>query len=40
MTLEEYLKATPGERLRYRLYRNPFVMFFLGPIYVFMLSEP
>ena len=38
MTLEEYLKATPGERLRYRLYRNPFVMFFLGPIYVFMLS--
>jgi len=38
MTLEEYLRATPRERLAYRLYRNPFVMFFLGPIYVFMLS--
>jgi len=38
MTLDEYLKATPGERLRYRLYRNPFLMFLLGPIYVFMLS--
>ncbi|GLV47195.1 fatty acid desaturase [Thermus sp. LT1-2-5] len=38
MTLEEYLQATPRERLAYRLYRNPFVMFLLGPIYVFMLS--
>jgi omega-6 fatty acid desaturase (delta-12 desaturase) len=38
MTLEEFLKATPWERLRYRGYRNPWIMFLLGPIYVFMLS--
>jgi len=38
MTLEEYLKASPWQRFAYRVYRNPFVMFFIGPIYVFMLS--
>ena len=38
MTLEEYLKASPWDKLKYRLYRNPWIMFFLGPIYVFMLS--
>lgn len=38
MTLEEYLKATPWERFKYRVYRNPFIMFFIGPVYVFMLS--
>jgi omega-6 fatty acid desaturase (delta-12 desaturase) len=38
MTLQEYLEATPWQRFAYRVYRNPFVMFFLGPIYVFMLS--
>lgn len=38
MTLEEWLRASPWKRLRYRIYRNPFVMFFIGPIYTFMLS--
>jgi hypothetical protein len=38
MTLQEYLEATPWQRFAYRVYRNPFVMFFIGPIYVFMLS--
>jgi omega-6 fatty acid desaturase (delta-12 desaturase) len=37
MTLQEYLEATPWQRFAYRVYRNPFVMFFIGPIYV-MLS--
>lgn len=38
MTVREYLEATPWERFKYRIYRNPFVMFLIGPIYVFMIS--
>lgn len=38
LTVKEYLEATPWERFKYRVYRNPFVMFLLGPIYVFMIS--
>ncbi len=37
MTLEEYTASTPFRRLCYRLFRNPFVMFGLGPLYSFML---
>ncbi|MBS4176839.1 fatty acid desaturase [Lederbergia citrea] len=39
MTIDEYLEATPMQRLAYRIYRNPFVMFGLGPIYVFLISN-
>ncbi|HZG72967.1 MAG TPA: fatty acid desaturase [Chondromyces sp.] len=39
LTVEEYMKAPLKVRLSYRLYRNPFVMFVLGPIYVFLLSN-
>lgn len=39
MTVEEYTEATPGQRLAYRLYRNPLVMFGLGPIYLFLVSS-
>lgn len=39
MTVEEYDNASFFERLKYRLYRNPFVMFVLGPIFVFLLEN-
>ncbi|UTE71731.1 fatty acid desaturase [Rossellomorea marisflavi] len=39
MTVEEYRAATLKTRLAYRFYRNPFVMFILGPIYVFLLKN-
>lgn len=38
LTLTEYLRASPWERFKYRIYRNPLVMFLVGPIYTFMLS--
>ncbi|CDO04567.1 Fatty acid desaturase [Oceanobacillus picturae] len=39
MTVEEYKEASFWGRLAYRLYRNPFVMFGLGPIYLFLISN-
>ncbi|WP_026576240.1 fatty acid desaturase [Bacillus sp. UNC438CL73TsuS30] len=39
LTVEEYLAAPLRLRLAYRFYRNPFVMFGLGPIYVFLLKN-
>lgn len=39
LTVDEYLAAPTWERLKYRMYRNPFVMFGLGPIYVFLLKN-
>ncbi len=39
MTVEEYEKASKLERLQYRLYRNPFVMFVLGPLYLFLVTN-
>ncbi|KMY51741.1 fatty acid desaturase [Peribacillus loiseleuriae] len=39
MTVEEYVAASPWGRLQYRLYRNPIVMFGLGPIYLFLVSN-
>ncbi|MFC6332891.1 fatty acid desaturase [Paenibacillus septentrionalis] len=35
MTVEEYEEASLFEKIQYRLYRNPFVMFVLGPFFVF-----
>jgi omega-6 fatty acid desaturase (delta-12 desaturase) len=37
MTVAEYQAAPAAKRLGYRLYRNPFVMFLLGPIYTFFI---
>ena len=37
MTLEEYRSSSPLRRLGYRVFRNPFVMFGLGPLYSFIL---
>lgn len=39
LTVKEYLARGPWQRLRYRLYRHPLVMFGLGPSYLFMLQH-
>lgn len=39
MTVDEYLEASAFKRLQYRLYRNPLVMFGLGPIYSFLIMN-
>jgi omega-6 fatty acid desaturase (delta-12 desaturase) len=39
LTVEEYKAASMWKRLSYRMYRNPLVMFGLGPIYVFLLQN-
>ncbi|PGM60591.1 fatty acid desaturase [Bacillus cereus] len=39
LTVNEYLAAPLRHRLAYRFYRNPLVMFGLGPIYVFLLKN-
>lgn len=39
LTVDEYLALSPRRRLAYRLYRNPAVMFGLGPSFVFFLQQ-
>ena len=39
MTVVEYYEITLLNRLKYRLYRNPVVMFGLGPSYLFFLQN-
>ncbi len=39
MTKEEYLQSDKIKRLKYRMYRNPLVMFGLGPLYVFLIRN-
>lgn len=39
MTVDEYVAASFWGRFAYRLYRNPLVMFGLGPIYLFGISN-
>jgi acyl-lipid omega-6 desaturase (Delta-12 desaturase) len=39
MTVKEYVAASRWGRLKYRIYRNPFVMFGFGPLYVFMINQ-
>ncbi|WP_040229023.1 fatty acid desaturase [Bhargavaea cecembensis] len=38
MTVQEFNEATPMQRLGYRLYRNPVVMFGFGPLYLLLVS--
>lgn len=38
MTIDEYVSASPWQRMVYRVYRNPFVMFGIGPIFVFLFQ--
>jgi len=39
LTVAEYQSLPPFERLKYRLYRNPFILFGLGPSYLFFLQN-
>lgn len=39
LTVDEYLAAPLWRKISYRIYRNPFVMFGLGPIYVFLIMN-
>lgn len=39
LTVEEYAAASPMRRLGYRLYRNPLVMFGLGPLFLVLVAN-
>jgi len=39
MTFEEYRDASPWIRLKYRTYRNPIVLFVLGPLFTFVITN-
>ena len=39
LTVAEYLSRSRLGRLRYRLYRNPLVLFVIGPAYMFVLQH-
>jgi len=39
MTRDEYIEASRSDRLKYRLYRNPIVMFLLGPLLITLIKN-
>ncbi|MEE6451017.1 fatty acid desaturase [Gottfriedia acidiceleris] len=39
LTVEEYVAAPIWTKIQYRLYRNPLIMFGLGPIYIVLISN-
>lgn len=39
MTVEEYMASSFRERLTYRLYRNPLILFGLGAFYLFLIKS-
>ena len=39
LTVREFLALSRWRQLLYRLYRHPFVMFGIGPVYVFVLRH-
>ncbi|WP_172370362.1 fatty acid desaturase [Sporosarcina jiandibaonis] len=39
MTVEEYVQASKWTRFTYRLYRNPLVMFGVGPLFLVLISS-
>jgi omega-6 fatty acid desaturase (delta-12 desaturase) len=39
LTVEEYCTASPARRLFYRVFRNPFVMFGIGPALIFLVGN-
>jgi acyl-lipid omega-6 desaturase (Delta-12 desaturase) len=39
LTVDEYMAASMWKKLAYRMYRNPFVMFVLGPIYIVLITN-
>lgn len=38
LTVEEYQQLSKGRKLVYRIYRNPFVLFGIGPVLLFVLA--
>lgn len=39
LTVEEYLERSPVDRLKYRIYRHPFVLFGVGALWHFVLKQ-
>jgi omega-6 fatty acid desaturase (delta-12 desaturase) len=39
MTVQEYLMASRWKRFAYRLARNPFILFILAPLYLFLVRQ-
>ncbi len=39
MTVDEYNKSSRLKKFGYRLYRNPIVLFIIGPMYIFVINE-
>lgn len=39
MTVEEYLRSSRWKRFAYQLARNPFVMFVIAPVYLFVIEQ-
>jgi omega-6 fatty acid desaturase (delta-12 desaturase) len=39
MTVEEFFSAPSKEKWKYRLYRNPIIMFLLGPLFITLLTH-
>ena len=39
MTVEEYLAASKGKKLAYRISRNPIILFGIAPVFVFFLYQ-
>lgn len=39
LTVEEYMALPRWKRIAYRLYRNPFIMFGIGPLYIFLIHH-
>jgi len=39
MTVDEYMKASSWKKFSYRVYRNPFIMFGIGPLVVFLITH-
>ena len=39
MTVEEYKNTSKIKRVGYIIYRNPLVLFLIGPIYIFLISQ-
>ncbi len=37
LTVNEYQQLSPGKKLIYRLYRNPFVLFLIMPMFLFLI---
>jgi acyl-lipid omega-6 desaturase (Delta-12 desaturase) len=39
MTVEEFKRKPPFKRMQYRVYRNPLVLFVLGPLFLFLVMN-